>query len=576
MPPDACLCPCLPLPPPLLSRRLFAGAILIAIPKAPAPGSDAPAGIRPIAIGESLVRVITGAQTGASSDDLAAAARGPRKSRAVQFGLDRNGCPKLVHLLHAAASHGDLVVKIDCRNAFNSVDRATALGQLYSHPELAPLFGIAHNLYSAPSPLLVLLPPPSSSSASPSSPPPSDAPLPQRVPWPYSHEILQSSSGVRQGCVLGSVLFDLAIGPALQVIAAQLGDSLAPGGVAAYHDDVYIILHPPSRQPSSDAGPVPTAEDLYARALLVARAALGACSLTVNDSKCALVDPAKYADVDAADLPSAPAVPSLGSFLQTPLPILLNSSEFLSRVQQQVLGHVHAALDPLVAHILDTRYPDAVRFSLYRNCVLTKFVHLFRTTPSCVTALAARFLDDLSHMLVSSASALPADAHKHADVFPRWHEKDSGGGFSPYSLFPPLDDLGNPSSLMMSLPRPHGAHLTRQACLSRVAFIACAIECQDALPPEYKGDSQYQTRLRQEFSLVLSQVGIDPSLSVAPPPPHPIPPSSPLAPPPACTLTPHASGSSMRGTVSTVARMRLSRCSATSCPSLTLTCADSS
>lgn len=165
-------------------------------------------GVRPIAVGELLYRLIMKAVLRANV----------RRTMflANQFGVQTlGGVEPVVHAVRAAA-FGDRhldngpfthLVSLDFSNAFNTLDR-TALAQRVRT--------VAPELLRA-------------------------------VAWAYGHpsdlvlgdgSTVLSSQGVRQGCPLGPFLFSLGVQPLLESLNAAFG---AEGVVLAYLDDIYAL-----------------------------------------------------------------------------------------------------------------------------------------------------------------------------------------------------------------------------------------------------------------------------------------------------------------------------------------------
>jgi hypothetical protein len=117
------------------------------------------------------------------------AARDIFRDSGVQYGLFmKGGTTAAAHMtqlkLDSDPSH--IVIKVDFANAFNTIPRRFIFQQLYRRPELTSLYYLAHWAYHSPSPLLL------------------------RDSQGQVAAILESAEGVRQGCVLGSLLFGVA------------------------------------------------------------------------------------------------------------------------------------------------------------------------------------------------------------------------------------------------------------------------------------------------------------------------------------------------------------------------------
>ena len=165
-----------------VAADILAASRLVAIGKDPKKGG----GVRPITIGETLLKVA--ALTGL----LEVYPKLREHFGALQLGiLEPGGCERIHHELDAAlGEHPNwATLTIDSTNAFNTAYRAVMAQELYRHEWLMPLWGIFKLAYGKPRKLLVT--------------------LKDRV------ETLFSTEGSRQGCVLGSLLFCLALQPIL-------------------------------------------------------------------------------------------------------------------------------------------------------------------------------------------------------------------------------------------------------------------------------------------------------------------------------------------------------------------------
>ena len=185
------------------ARNLLNAARAVAVPKDNG-------GIRPIAVGNTLVRTALGvAMTPLSS-------RLQRYFTPLQYGIGvRAGAEIMTHTIkaHLQLNPSHLVIQTDLANAFNSWSRDKLYPIVDQHfPELSHVIRAA---YGNPSQVLF---------AEPNQP---------------THSI-QSTVGSRQGCVAGSLAFCLALQPILQTIAHEYPDLL----ILSYCDDMYIIGTP--------------------------------------------------------------------------------------------------------------------------------------------------------------------------------------------------------------------------------------------------------------------------------------------------------------------------------------------
>jgi hypothetical protein len=168
--------------------------------------------LRPIVIGNVLLRLIGSAAVAKLSPDIAAYFLKPK---AIQFGVGvPGGCEIMAAAINAHLElHQDHVdISCDARNAFNSWCRSRLWEPLRKN--FPSLFAFAKLLYGQASDIIF-------------------------------HEDGQglasivNSVGSRQGCSLGSLLYCLAIHPLLLQLQGEFPDLL----ILAYCDDVHISHH---------------------------------------------------------------------------------------------------------------------------------------------------------------------------------------------------------------------------------------------------------------------------------------------------------------------------------------------
>ena len=172
-------------------RPFFFGATLTALNKKGG-------GVRPIAVGCTLRRLVAKIAGNKARDDMVALLA-PRQ---LGFGV-RSGAEAAVHATRQYLSSlqpDHVVVKLDFRNAFNSVHRDSMLRAVQ---DLAPeVYPFVHSVYSSPSSLF------------------------------WADQSLLSAEGVQQGDPLGPLLFCLA----LHGYGVQLSSELC----VLYLDDISL------------------------------------------------------------------------------------------------------------------------------------------------------------------------------------------------------------------------------------------------------------------------------------------------------------------------------------------------
>jgi hypothetical protein len=114
------------------------------------------------------------------------------------------------------ANPGNVVVKVDFKNAFNTLSRFGMISHLFNEPRLLPVYRLASWIYGRPSTLLIR----------------------NRTGRPIAS--ISSEQGVRQGCVFGSLLFATATMKMLTDVKKEFPEV----EVLAYLDDVILVGKP--------------------------------------------------------------------------------------------------------------------------------------------------------------------------------------------------------------------------------------------------------------------------------------------------------------------------------------------
>ena len=178
------------------------GARLIGIPKP----DKSP---RPIAVGEAIFK-LGAIYTVTSHNDEARKFFGDLQRVAQQ-----GACERMVHTRQAALDNGQAVFAADLNNAFGTINRDCAVQGLNDAEGLAGTTPLAYWAYSEPSPLFVM--------------------QEGKV-----IETILSSTGTRQGCPFGGLLFATGLHPSLKA-AAAVNENVS---VEAYLDDVDFTGQP--------------------------------------------------------------------------------------------------------------------------------------------------------------------------------------------------------------------------------------------------------------------------------------------------------------------------------------------
>jgi hypothetical protein len=180
-------------------------------------------GYRPIAIGEIIFRV--------TCSMLVRAAKAPVAEHVgkCQYGLGRpSGTEAVPHIVQGSLTNPQkpvAVIHLDGAQAFQTRSRASMLRTLFKEPALASLWRIAYFSYAWPTPVFFM------------------------SRKGKIAATIMSQEGARQGCALGTTLFDLDMAHDLR-IAAETDPEVQ---VVALHDDVFLIGPPEKLRAVFDA-----------------------------------------------------------------------------------------------------------------------------------------------------------------------------------------------------------------------------------------------------------------------------------------------------------------------------------
>ena len=152
-------------------------------------------GVRPVAVGETLYKLAASYVISSLKEPLA------EIFGDIQFAYGTpGGCERIVQMVQSLVEQNKNVPDYciatgDISNAFNSINRAACFNEILKHNSLGELTRIVHFAYSAPSMLHIL-----------------DSSLATQTIW--------SECGVRQGDVLGMILFCLGFHPIIKDVAS--------------------------------------------------------------------------------------------------------------------------------------------------------------------------------------------------------------------------------------------------------------------------------------------------------------------------------------------------------------------
>ena len=314
-------------------------------------------GIRPIAVGEVLYRLaafrLQKLTCNLSSSEL----------KPIQLGVGvSGGCENIIHNLQHLLEDNNkpvAVLSIDCKNAFNSIDRSAVIKTLFDLPELNKLWRLVHWAYSAPSDLFI------------------------RDNSGNLYPGIQSATGVRQGDPLGPVLYALGV-KSIYSEALAVNPTKTVNGSAILDD--FNIVGPPG-----DLIPV------YNKFVELA----AKINLEVQPSKCQLI---YFHNVtNPLDKEVNEFVQTNNISLQTEAALILGAPVALNK----------AAAEPILQSIIDEHniYFDALKHSslsvqktilLLRHCGIPRFSYLIR----CVRPeFISEFIEIFDQMIISIANA---------------------------------------------------------------------------------------------------------------------------------------------------------------------------
>ncbi|KAL0208357.1 hypothetical protein P9112_010944 [Eukaryota sp. TZLM1-RC] len=289
--------------------------------------------IRPIAIGESLSRILASAvfgRIGKKAKDFFSP---------FQFGIktvDGASSAALSSDVFFNSNTSNYIFNLDFKNAFNAVKRSSILPLLQTHfPEAESFF---YNFYGSQSTLV------------------------------YEEFNLISSSGVKQGDPLGPFFFCLAIHP----IMCELKQEFPDVHITAYMDDISII------------GPIDSLRTIAE----IVQQRYYQIGLSLNISKCLLIgrEPADLI-IDDQSVPFINYFESgfrfLGCYLGNFDEIRNQLSSLLDNFEEELMV------------LSDLNIEKHLKFFFLRICYSGKFTHILRSTSPSISLEFCRIFNEL-------------------------------------------------------------------------------------------------------------------------------------------------------------------------------------
>ena len=267
-----------------------------------------------------------------------------------QHGVGHPGGPEAAaHRIRAAILRSQEDTAIDMENAYNCMYRHTMLATLYDTPELTPIWGLAHTLYGTPSAIYFYG---------------SDGSILRKM---------ESSRGVRQGCVLAPLLFALGLDGAIRKLAtANPKDS-----ITAYLDDVHAAV------------PWGTLKASYA----VFVADCGDVGLTVNSKKTEHLAPEE--SVDHATLSMCIRVLGSVAGCDNPTSGTPVGNNGATQAMIEFCNNIARNNSMLFQNLAHPQLPRHIAEKLLRVCVGPRMNFILRSTPEPLTRECAGIFDGM-------------------------------------------------------------------------------------------------------------------------------------------------------------------------------------
>ncbi|XP_049875922.1 uncharacterized protein LOC126373729 [Pectinophora gossypiella] len=278
-------------------------------------------GVRPIAVGSTFRRLVAKVGCHAVRDGIS----DYLQPHQVGFGT-KLGCEAAIHATRVfAAREGDdnVIIKVDLKNAFNSVERDVILKEAKEH--IPGLYPFLHQVYAVPSNLY------------------------------YGVSLISSQVGAQQGDPLGPLLFSLAIHPVVSDLKSPL--------------NVWYL----------DDGTIGGSPETVARDMRSLFSALRVMGLEVNTAKCELYGCG--VESTASRSLFGELIPGL-RFTDKSNLNLLGAPIFAEAVGPELRAKTDA-LSSLAEHLKSL--PAHVALTLLRNCfAMPKLTYTIRTAPTWI------------------------------------------------------------------------------------------------------------------------------------------------------------------------------------------------
>ena len=359
---------------------------------------------RPIAIGEVFLRLAAIYVCSALKEELATALL------PINFAVGASGGSAVaVLLLRSLRRTGGNIMSCDFANAFNNVSRTKIFEALLGEPKLAGLLPLTYWLYGTASSLYVY----------------------RRGQSPH---LITSTTGTRQGCVLGTALFCIAVKPLFASVIERIPTIRA----VAISDDINLVGTVPDTIQAFD-----TLEELspqYGLSLTRPK-----CFLTPRDA----LTPTALAQLSSREI----AVNTAGrKILGAPFG---PDDQSIKEVAESIVRS-HDTMFSLLSH---PNMDPKVAYMILRMCMAPRLSYLMRTTPHHLLTAAlshfdTRMEETFLHITQIPRTSIGVSALRRISLPLR----QSGFGIRPSSTTAPLAYV---ASMALALP-----HLPVDACLN--------------------------------------------------------------------------------------------------------------